>query len=418
MEPIYSLAYQKTETSLSNNNKSMKSTILFFFAIVLTLCSFAQVPLKFNYQAVVRNNTGVIITNQNITVKDEILDSNITTVLYSETHAVTTNAQGLFSLQVGGGTIKSGVFANIDWSAGNRYISTSVDLTGGTNFQLMGTSQLLSVPYALYAKDITLKVSLNGDTVQIGNKKIIIPGTSIANPVIDSLFPKEGLVAYYPFNGNANDESGNGNHFTVNGPILTAGRNGTNNSAYLFNGIQQSAQYLLLSDITKFKGPQYSYSIWFKPNNFFPSIPAQTNVYDYSTFPFHILCSINSNNWDIGPAVDLYISTKENAQLTTSHWTKEFKGVVCQMPQSIQKDIWYNVIVTYDGNTVAQYLNGSLICTFNSTLSFENQFDLILGGQRNGTKMDVMGGFKGVIDDFKWWNRALTQREITNLAKY
>jgi hypothetical protein len=118
----------------------MKSTILFLFAFLLTLSSFAQVPQKFNYQAVVRNNTGVIVTNQNIAVKAEIIDSNSTTILYSETHTVTTNAQGLFALQVGGGSVKSGVFANIVWSAGNRYIRTSVDLTGGTNFQLMGTN--------------------------------------------------------------------------------------------------------------------------------------------------------------------------------------------------------------------------------------------------------------------------------------
>jgi len=396
----------------------MKSTILFYFAFVFTLSSFAQVPQKFNYQAVVRNNTGVIITNQNISVKAEILDSNINSVLYSETHAVTTNAQGLFSLQVGSGIVKSGLFANIDWSAGNRYIRTSVDLTGGTNYQLMGTSQLLSVPYALYSKEVTVKVSVSGDTVQIGNKKIIIPGTSNANTVIDTLYPKEGLVAYYPFNGNANDESGNGNHLDVNGPILTTSRNGKNNSAYFFNGIQQSAQYLILTNISKFKGAQYSYSIWFKPTYFFPSIPVNTNPYDYATIPFHVLCSINSNNWNNGPALNLYIFTKENAQLTTSHWTPLFKDIVCKMPQSIQKDIWYNVTVTYDGNTVNQYLNGILVCTFNSTLSFENQFDLIIGGQRNGTNMDVMAGFKGVIDDFKWWNRALKQDEITYLASH
>ena len=396
----------------------MKSTILFYFAFVFTLSSFAQVPQKFNYQAVVRNNTGVIITNQNISVKAEILDSNINSVLYSETHAVTTNAQGLFSLQIGNGIVKSGLFVNIDWSAGNRYIRTSVDLTGGTNYQLMGTSQLLSVPYALYSKEVTVKVSVSGDTVQIGNKKIIIPGTSNANPVIDSLYPKDGLVAFYPFSGNANDASGNGNDLQVNGPVLTTGRNGANNSAYLFNGIQQSAEYLILTDISKFKGSKYSYSIWFKPTNFFPSTPAQTNVFDYTKIPFHTLCSFNSNNWDIGPALNLNINTKENAQLETSHWTQTLKGVRCKMTQSIQKDIWYNVTVTYDGNTVNQYLNGILVCTFNSTLSFDNQFDLILGGSRNGTNMDVMAGFKGVIDEFKWWNRALKQDEITYLASH
>jgi hypothetical protein len=179
MEHTCSLVYQKTETSSSNNSSFMKSTILFLLGIVITFGSFGQVAQKFNYQAVVRNNTGVIVTNQNIAVKAEIIDSNSTTILYSETHTVTTNAQGLFALQVGGGSAKSGVFANIDWSAGNRYIRTSVDLTGGTNFQLIGTSQLLSVPYALQAKNISISRVGNSDSIYFGDKLLIIPGVKV-----------------------------------------------------------------------------------------------------------------------------------------------------------------------------------------------------------------------------------------------
>jgi hypothetical protein len=142
---------------------------LFFLSIILSLNTYAQPPQKFNYQAVVRNNTGIVVANQNIAVKAEILDSNSTTILYSETHNITTNAQGLFALQVGGGSVKSGVFANIDWSAGNRYIRTSVDLAGGTNFQLIGTSQLLSVPYALQSLKATVAESLVSTSITINS---------------------------------------------------------------------------------------------------------------------------------------------------------------------------------------------------------------------------------------------------------
>ena len=76
--------------------------------------------------------------------------------MFSETHAPVTNQFGLFTLQVGAGTVVSGTFATINWGVGDKYIRTSVDLTGGTNYQLMGMSQLLSVPYAFYAEKTKL----------------------------------------------------------------------------------------------------------------------------------------------------------------------------------------------------------------------------------------------------------------------
>jgi hypothetical protein len=131
----------------------MKITILFLLGIVITFGSFAQVPQKFNYQAVVRNNTGVIIANQKISIKIEVLqiDSNQTSVLYAETHTPTTNTYGLFNIQIGGGSIVSGNLSSMNWGTGNKYLRTSVDLSGGYNYVIMGTSPLVSVPYAQYA---------------------------------------------------------------------------------------------------------------------------------------------------------------------------------------------------------------------------------------------------------------------------
>ncbi len=145
--------------------------------ILSALCILASVavlaqsaPQKMNYQAVARNSAGVTLANQTIAVKAEIIDANLTTVLYAETHSTTTNQFGLFTLQVGAGSVVSGTFATINWGVGDKYIRTSVDLTGGTNYQLMGMSQLLSVPYAFYAEKTKL---LAGTGISITNGNTI-----------------------------------------------------------------------------------------------------------------------------------------------------------------------------------------------------------------------------------------------------
>lgn len=130
----------------------MKKLILTLFAAAALYTAHAQAPQKFNYQAVARNNTGVELANQAVGVKISILDGAPNgTVLYAETQTATTNAFGLFSLQVGSGTLLSGNFAAINWAAGSKYVKTEIDPTGGTNYAVAGTSELISVPYALYA---------------------------------------------------------------------------------------------------------------------------------------------------------------------------------------------------------------------------------------------------------------------------
>jgi hypothetical protein len=127
--------------------------LLAFPLLVLPTTLLAQVPQTFNYQGIARDAGGNVLPARKIGVELSVLDGGPTgTVVYSETFTDTTNAFGLFSMQVGGGTVVSGSFAGINWATGNKYLQTAIDLSGGTSYTLSGTTQLLSVPYALYAQ--------------------------------------------------------------------------------------------------------------------------------------------------------------------------------------------------------------------------------------------------------------------------
>ena len=117
------------------------------------LTSFAQSPQKFNYQGVARDNSGNILPNQNIGLRLSIRQGTPTgTIVFRETHSTSTNQFGLFDIEAGGGTLVSGAFSSIDWSAGPYFFQTEMDANGGSNYLNLGTTQLLSVPYALYAE--------------------------------------------------------------------------------------------------------------------------------------------------------------------------------------------------------------------------------------------------------------------------
>ena len=130
----------------------MKKIFLIAILALVAQLSFAQAPQKMSYQSVVRNAANQIIANQSIGVKISIVEGSLTgTVVYAERHTTTTNANGLFTLEAGGGTPTTGTFSTINWGNGSHYIKSEIDVTGGTNYTLSGTMELLSVPYALYA---------------------------------------------------------------------------------------------------------------------------------------------------------------------------------------------------------------------------------------------------------------------------
>ena len=126
---------------------------LYFFLVFMLLCTigaFAQTPEKLSYQAIVRNASDKILANQAVGVQISILQNGSS--VYTETHNATTNANGLINLEVGAGTQQSGAFGTINWGSDTYFIKTEIDVTGGTNYTISGTSQLVSVPYALHAK--------------------------------------------------------------------------------------------------------------------------------------------------------------------------------------------------------------------------------------------------------------------------
>ncbi|MDW9381110.1 collagen-like protein [Chryseobacterium sp. JV558] len=131
----------------------MKKILLLFWILTGFFMGLSQAPEKMSYQSVMRNGSGQLLVNQAIAVRVSVLQgSPAGAAVYSERLTGNTNANGLVSLEIGTGTVLTGTFATIDWPAGSYYLKTETDPAGGTSYTIVGTSQLLSVPYAMYAK--------------------------------------------------------------------------------------------------------------------------------------------------------------------------------------------------------------------------------------------------------------------------
>jgi hypothetical protein len=203
------------------------------FLVIITLANFlyhtfciAQAPQKMSYQAVIRDNSNALVTNQIIGMQISILQgSAIGSAVYAETQTPTTNANGLASIEIGGGTVISGNFATINWANGPYFIKTETDPTGGINYTITGTSQLLSVPYAQYAEK-------SGNPILQAGSGIIIQNDSIINTAPNQQVNLSGtgqtnITGTYP-------------NFTVNTPPYTAGT-GINISGIIINAQNDSA---------------------------------------------------------------------------------------------------------------------------------------------------------------------------------
>jgi len=131
----------------------MKRIFTIAAALFMSVSVWAQAPEKMSYQAVVRDAGNALVTSTAIGMQISILQTTATgTAVYVETHTPTSNANGLVSLEIGTGSVVSGDFSTIDWANDTFFIKTETDPTGGTNYTITGTTQLMSVPYALHAK--------------------------------------------------------------------------------------------------------------------------------------------------------------------------------------------------------------------------------------------------------------------------
>jgi uncharacterized protein (TIGR02145 family) len=172
--------------------------VSFFLTVFLIIFLFTgmihgQAPEAIKYQAVARNQQGEPVVNTLVGVQISIFQGGTTgTPVYRETHSALANNFGIIGLDIGMGSVSLGNFSQINWGADESFVEVAMDFSGGTNYSITGTSQLLAVPYALYAKyaenggggssQQCLSVSETGDTLYIsGCNWVIVPGISAAN---------------------------------------------------------------------------------------------------------------------------------------------------------------------------------------------------------------------------------------------
>jgi hypothetical protein len=209
--------------------KNMKSVVLSFITMLMCIISIAQAPQKMSYQVVIRNTGSALVKNQAVGIQISILQGSATgTPVYVETHTPTTNANGLATIEIGAGSIVTGTFAGIDWSAGPYFIKTETDPNGGTIYTITGTSQLLSVPYALYAKTAASYPETD-PTVKAINGMVKSNGTAIsaATAGTDYLTPTGSAALLTGFPTLNQNTTGNAATVTTNanltGDVTSAG---------------------------------------------------------------------------------------------------------------------------------------------------------------------------------------------------
>ena len=165
-------------------NNLRVAVIIIIINMLIGSSIFAQSPEAFKYQAIARDASGNVIANQNVSFRISIIKTSATgTPVYVETHYSITNEFGLININIGEGSVIWGNFSNIDWGIDKYFIKVELDASGGSNYQSMGTSQLLSVPYALYSKSAG-----NVQNYTAGN------GISITGNVIENTAPDQTVV--------------------------------------------------------------------------------------------------------------------------------------------------------------------------------------------------------------------------------
>lgn len=149
----------------------MRKLFTILLAVFLTATVWAQSPNKMSYQAVIRNASNNLVTGTAVAMRISILQGSTGgSAVYVETQTPTTNANGLVSIELGGGTVVSGNFSTINWANGPYFVKTETNpdgATGGIVYTITGTSQLLSVPYAMYSSNSTPGMNFKSATADI-----------------------------------------------------------------------------------------------------------------------------------------------------------------------------------------------------------------------------------------------------------
>ncbi len=220
--------------------KNFIPALFLFLALFVSSSLHSQSPHGIPYQSVMRNADGSVMANSAVNLTFMIHDGTANgTVVYQESHALTSNAQGLVSCVVGNGVVSEGNFSAINWDSGAKFLHV---MMGSTD---LGTQQMLSVPYAFYAENVGVRASATGDTLTVGVQSVIVPGISAANfpPVIlgctDNTACNYNSAATQSDNSclyqNATCDDGNANttNDVINGSCVCAGTVVSNNNVVI-----------------------------------------------------------------------------------------------------------------------------------------------------------------------------------------
>ena len=221
--------------------------LITLLALIATTAIFAQAPQGFNYQATVRNSTGALIVNQTVLVKFNILLNSTTgTLVYSENQTATTDDLGHINLVVGQGTATTGTFSTINWGTGNYYLG--IELDSGSGYIAMGTTQLLSVPYALYSQNSsTPTIQQVLDAGNIANKTVTV--TEDASLRINTTGGSNANLYYYGIRSQIDGTNGNNRGINTSSNGVSQGIN-TGLSSYASNAATNISIYARAYDAT------------------------------------------------------------------------------------------------------------------------------------------------------------------------
>tara|TARA_B100001287_G_C22682874_1_gene531482 strand:- start:2228 stop:3562 length:1335 start_codon:yes stop_codon:yes gene_type:complete len=247
---------------------------------------------------------------------------------------------------------------------------------------------------------------------------VIICISSVSFGQVPDYVPTDSLVGWWGFNGNANDESGNGNNGTVNGATLTTDRFGNSNSAYEFDGVNDE---IIIAHTPKFNSTELTISVWFYLNNNAFSNSSCCNLdgqWLISKSPINIPGGTKNRAFEI--TVDNGVSNllaepfyfqsgSSNQAMNTQYQMRS--------DQVIYSNNWYHGIYAISNNNLKQYLNGVLVVDSTINDSFRvNNNDILLGSYWGEAAVVLTErDMDGILDDIGIWNRALDSCEIKDL---
>lgn len=365
----------------------MKKSFTLLIASAFIIGAFSQAPAKMSYQSVVRNSSGELVKNSSVWMHISIIKGSITGFpVYIETQTPTTNVNGLVSIELGGGNTIYGTFSGIDWSTGTYFIKTQT--VHETYDTITAVSQLLSVPFALYANS-----SKSADNAAAKEYVDALNSRILALEIKAGLigYPKTGLIAKWGFNDNLNDTigsynlNGSGNYIFEKGILGKSVR--LENAALLFTNALKSYYSGNLP---------FTISFWYRSNF----------LINWSSTIFSI------GNWATASnAIDISIK-QEYIGYRRFEWGGSLAGA--QTSYDTFPDYYnytdgrfHHIVATYDGTNNAFYVDGVKIGEVVKSISIGSNNTLYFGAEYPN-----VWSCNGNFDVAYFYNRALTFDEV------